>query len=421
MAPMKTFQVRTHYNPWLSQETKILIAERERLHKSAVENKDPEKWTSFKALRNKNSHAGRNRKKLLGKTSWYKKRKSLKTAKLSLAWGPGGWENKNYKKVKTQENKDLPTKSVIFTEQTPGGELAKGLRELIGRLQHLIGGRIKIVERTGTPLKDLFPLTNLWEGEGCGRGECYPCKQGGEEIPRCKRRNIIYESICAQCNPEAAKKGPLKKYDGGGTPSLYVGETARSLMERAREHINDFETKSKKSHIWKHQTDCHGGNSNHNFIFKIVDTPKSALSRQIGEAVLISRRGGEGAILNARGEYNRCHITRLTLGDDKEQPEGPNEGGEGEQSEEWIQNQGAAWVRSKLNKQREQDLLEGNRILSKQQGGKRTRNSKTTEGGRAKKRKYKLVDINWGSRDIREELRLDCLTSTVPPVQSSEE
>ena len=213
---MKTFQVRTHYNPWLSQETKILIAERERLHKSAVENKDPEKWTSFKALRNKNSHAGRNRKKLLGKTSWYKKRKSLKTAKLSLAWGPGGWENKNYKKVKTQENKDLPTKSVIFTEQTPGGELAKGLRELIGRLQHLIGGRIKIVERTGTPLKDLFPLTNLWEGEGCGRGECYPCKQGGEEIPRCKRRNIIYESICAQCNPEAAKKGPLKKYDGGG-------------------------------------------------------------------------------------------------------------------------------------------------------------------------------------------------------------
>ena len=112
-----------------------------------------------------------------------------------------------------------------------------------------------------------------------------------------------------------------------------------------------------------------------------MDTPKSALSRQIGEAVLISRRGGEGAILNARGEYNRCHITRLTLGDDKEQPEGPNEGGEGEQSEEWIQNQGAAWIRSKLNKQREQDLLEGNRILSKQQGGKRTRNFKTTEGG----------------------------------------
>ena len=182
----------------------------------------------------KNSQAGRNRKKLLGKTSWYKKRKSLKTAKLSLAWGPGGWENKNYKKVKTQENKDLPTKSVIFTEQTPGGELAKGLRELIGRLQHLIGGRIKIVERTGTPLKDLFPLTNLWEGEGCGRGECYPCKQGGEEIPRCKRRNIIYESICAQCNPEAAKKGPLKKYDGGGDPKSLCRRNSKKFNGKSQ-------------------------------------------------------------------------------------------------------------------------------------------------------------------------------------------
>ena len=33
MAPMKTFQIRSNYNPWLSQETKNLIDERERLHK----------------------------------------------------------------------------------------------------------------------------------------------------------------------------------------------------------------------------------------------------------------------------------------------------------------------------------------------------------------------------------------------------
>ena len=48
MAPMKTFQVRTNYNPWLSQETKNLIAERDSLHKSAVETNDSEKWRSFR-------------------------------------------------------------------------------------------------------------------------------------------------------------------------------------------------------------------------------------------------------------------------------------------------------------------------------------------------------------------------------------
>ena len=91
-------------------------------------------------------------------------------------------------------------------------------------------------------------------------------------------------------------------------------------MERAREHLNDMGAKSKKSHIWKHQTECHGGNTNHEFISKIVDTPKSVTGRQIGAAVLTIRRGGKGAILTASGQYNRCHITRLTLGEDKEQP-----------------------------------------------------------------------------------------------------
>ena len=48
------------------------------------------------------------------------------------------------------------------------------------------------------------------------------------------------------------------------------------------------------------------GNTNHEFMFKIADTHRSALSSQIGEAILIGRRRGEGAILNARGEYNGC-------------------------------------------------------------------------------------------------------------------
>ena len=53
MAPMKTFQVRTNYNPWLSQETKRMIDERDRLHKLAVDTQNTEKWADFKVLRNK--------------------------------------------------------------------------------------------------------------------------------------------------------------------------------------------------------------------------------------------------------------------------------------------------------------------------------------------------------------------------------
>ena len=53
---------------------------------------------------------------------------------------------------------------------------------------------------------------------------------------------------------------------------------------------------------------------------RVVGSHKSALSRQIAEAVRIRRRGGEGSILNSKSEYNRCHIPRLRV-EDKEEEE----------------------------------------------------------------------------------------------------
>ena len=37
-----------------------------------------------------------------------------------------------------------------------------------------------------------------------------------------------------KCNPEAKKKGPLENMNMA-IPSIYVGETARSVQERSRE------------------------------------------------------------------------------------------------------------------------------------------------------------------------------------------
>ena len=53
---------------------------------------------------------------------------------------------------------------------------------------------------------------------------------------------------------------------------------------------------------------------------RAVSFHKTALSRQVAEAVRIRRRGGEGAILNSKAEYNRCHIPRLQM--EEEEPEG---------------------------------------------------------------------------------------------------
>ena len=156
----------------------------------------------------------------------------------------------------------------------------------------------------------------------------------------------------------------------------------------------------------------HGGSQDHAFLFKIVETPRNALSRQIGEAVKISRRGGEGAILNAKGEYNRCHITRLTLGADDAPPGCKQNDGEGLESNNWIWSQGANWE-SRKTKQREQVDKEMSRILCKEPkfgggGSKRPGGDPKLKGGRNKKRKFQLIDVNWGSKDVRDNMRIDC-------------
>ena len=74
------------------------------------------------------------------------------------------------------------TRTVLFVEHTPGGELAKRLRDQLSRLEGLMGFKIKVVERAGTALKDLFSLSDVWGGGACSREDCTTCNQGCEEF-----------------------------------------------------------------------------------------------------------------------------------------------------------------------------------------------------------------------------------------------
>ena len=52
---------------------------------------------------------------------------------------------------------------------------------------------------------------------------------------------------------------------------------------------------------------------------KTVRLFKTTLSRQIGEAVRIMKRGGAGAILNSKSEFDRCKFPRMILEDQDEE------------------------------------------------------------------------------------------------------
>ena len=75
------------------------------------------------------------------------------------------------------------------------------------------------------------------------------------------RRNIVYESECAACNPPGTRKEADKSSlaEKKGFPSLYVGESSRSVAERAEEHWRDAESSKPESHMLEHQEASHGG------------------------------------------------------------------------------------------------------------------------------------------------------------------
>ena len=238
------------------------------------------------------SRDGRIRKKLIGRTSWYKQKKNNNQKKD----GRMNYGRRGNSRALRNGSQDLPTRAVLFMEQTPFGELAGRVKELLHRLEPTLGFKLRVVERTGRSIKSHLSQSACSTGRPSGRELCVTCNQECEDTPDCTRTSVVYENVCTVCNPGATSKGELKNVKDGA-PSIYVGETSRSIEERAQEHWGAARRKDEKSHMHKHQQMEHKGEPP-KFVFKMVSSHKTALSRQVKEAVRIRRRGGATSILN---------------------------------------------------------------------------------------------------------------------------
>ena len=94
LAPVKVFQVRTHYAPWISCTTKEWMRQRNEAQKIAGETKLNEDWIRYKKLRNKVSNILKTEKRI-----WQANKlteaasdigKTWKTVKSWLGWATGG-------------------------------------------------------------------------------------------------------------------------------------------------------------------------------------------------------------------------------------------------------------------------------------------------------------------------------------------
>ena len=317
----------------------------------------------------------RNFKKLTEATTWYRdidneseeKQNALERRKgKESSWN--GWRKFNRRRKRNRGEMDIEGKSkimsVLFVQHTPKSELAKKIREKLESMEKLCSLKFKIVEKTGSKLEELLHKSDSWSDRDCERQDCLVCSSASEEEKRgmCRRRNVVYETYCITCydnekrkkdeneiymfncenlNEELKRKERIggkrkRKYDEDEKPKKkkekreknkrefkvkYVGETGRSAYERGVEHISDFLNYDESSHLLKHYLSCHQSMrmSDVKFGMRVRNTFRSALERQIGEAVAIDIEKRKGiTLMNSKSEYNRCSIPRITTKSAKE-------------------------------------------------------------------------------------------------------
>ena len=114
-----------------------------------------------------------------------------------------------------------------------------------------------------------------------------------------------------------------------------MDETARSICERYSDHHKDYKDNLEKSHMSKHVELAHSSDSTKpEFDVRIIKFCKTAIERQVFEAVQIASRANEQGvtILNSKSEFNRCSLPRIVMycgeNSNENQGIGPKEKGE---------------------------------------------------------------------------------------------
>ena len=206
-------------------------------------------------------------------------------------------KKEDHKKNQSGTEPKTVTVHVLFVQQTVGGELARRLKAAEEDLSILLKDKVKIVEQTGRTIKSVLVKADPSSAASCGRDKCVICldeKQHGT----CKVRSVTYQTSCQTCT-------------GQGRKAVYIGESSRSVYERSLEHLEDYKTEKEESHMYTHAIEAHSKEEKPLFAIKVLRKHRSALYRQVHEAVLIAKH--HPITLNSKLEYNRCLLPRLTV------------------------------------------------------------------------------------------------------------
>ena len=202
---------------------------------------------------------GRKLKKYLEKSNWYEPEIGHGTSWRSKL--PTCWKGS---KPLQQKLPGFKYSTVLQVQNTKGSRLVREIAKVEPRLAKLSGYHVKLIEKGGKPLSKCF--SKDFSEARCNRIDCQPCLNPAKCGPTlCKVKNVVYQAVCSCCDARF-KRGETQKHEG-----RYVGLTARTLYERANEHVNALKNFELDSFMWKHWALKHfDDDSPPNFWFEVL-------------------------------------------------------------------------------------------------------------------------------------------------------
>ena len=179
--------------------------------------------------------------------------------------------------------------TVMFVDATPNGELAAECKKALKDSE--LG--IRVVERSGKSIRKVLSKSDPFQETSCGRENCKVC----EINPKinCRARDVVYRVTCNGCVGRDSRDG------------TYIGETARSIGERASEHFSKYENKDKNSVFHKHMVERHDAVPQRLALDLLAKCPGDAMLRQVTEAVFINELN---PTLNTKEEWGNSNKLR---------------------------------------------------------------------------------------------------------------
>ena len=226
---------------------------------------------------------------MLQKTGWYSESELFeKTRWRQLI--PKGWSGSKPLQYCVP---GMSYSSVMHVPSSKDSRLLRMMSKAEPRIAKITGYQIKFVEKPGRNLCNMFQKeASLTK---CYRDDCRVCFNSDPKFPSCcQQKGVVYLGVCRLCDNEH-KLNDKKQHKG-----IYVGETSRTLYERAKEHYASLKRLEDRSFMLKHWSTTHSDlNTPPEFKFKVMKKHSDALSRLVHEAVKIPKF----ATLNSKAEW----------------------------------------------------------------------------------------------------------------------